>query len=137
MGKYNIIYFNKILLYNHSFIGLNDIIHPEKSPGRKKRHDIAMYEQEIRNKLNNMSPLSSVPISPPALNHSLSMIPNSPSDSFMSDNTSLNNQNRPPLSTITPAKNNLSEKPKPRPLAKRMGFKRAVMQKFKMSKNNR
>jgi hypothetical protein len=43
---------------------------------------------------------------------------------------------RPPLSTITPTKN-LSEKIKPRLLTKRMGFKRAVMQKLKITKHNR
>jgi hypothetical protein len=76
---------------------------------------------------------------------SLSMTPttNSPLDSHTSDysSSSSTNQLRPPLSAITPTKTNLSagysEKTKPRPLTKRMGFKRAVMQKFKISKNNR
>jgi len=70
-------------------------------------------------------------------NSSSSITINSPSD-FSS--TSMN-QLRPPLSTITPTKTNLSsgysEKCKPRPLTKRMGFKRAVMQKFKITKHNR
>jgi hypothetical protein len=68
------------------------------------------------------------------------IITNSPSDSYTSDYTS-SNQLRPPLSTITPTKNSLSaiysEKIKPRPLTKRMGFKRAVMQKLKITKHNR
>ncbi|CAF2043483.1 unnamed protein product [Rotaria magnacalcarata] len=128
------------LTLKNNLMGLNDIVHPEKSPGRKKRHDMSFYEQEIRNRLNNLSPICSASMSPPATNNSSSIIMNSPSDSFTSDYSSSTNQIRPPLSTITPTKNNLTtytEKTKPRPLTKRMGFKRAVMQKFKMTKHNR
>ena len=39
--------------------------------------------------------------------------------------------------SLTALGRNLSEKNKPRPLTKRMGFKRAVMQKFKITKHNR
>ncbi|CAF4783017.1 unnamed protein product, partial [Rotaria magnacalcarata] len=80
-------------------------------------------------RLNNLSPICSASMSPPATNNSSSIIMNSPSDSFTSDYSSSANQIRPPLSTITPTKNNLTtytEKTKPRPLTKRMGFKRAV-----------
>jgi hypothetical protein len=70
-----------------------------------------------------------------------SVLINSPSDPFPSDySSSSTNQLRPPLSTITPTKNNHSsytDKTKPRPLTKRMGFKRAVMQKLKISKHHR
>ena len=71
-----------------------------------------------------------------------SVIMNSPADSYTSDQSSSSaNQLRPPLSTITPTKNNhsavYSDKTKPRPLTKRMGFKRAVLQKFKITKHNR
>ncbi|CAF3738614.1 unnamed protein product [Rotaria socialis] len=129
------------LTLKSNLMDLNDIVHPEKSPGRKKRHDMPFYEQEIRNRLNNLSPICSVSTSPPATNNSSSIIiMNSPSDSFTSDYSSSTNQIRPPLTTITPTKNNLTpytEKTKPRPLTKRMGFKRAVMQKFKMTKHNR
>lgn len=123
-----------------TYSGLNEIIHPEKSPGRKKRHDLSNFEQEIRNKLNNMSPGCSISLSPTPSN--LSIMANSPSDSFSTDySSSSTNQLRQPLTTITPTKHNLSasgtEKVKPRPLTKRMGFKRAVLQKFKITKHNR
>ncbi|CAF3043862.1 unnamed protein product [Rotaria sp. Silwood2] len=130
------------LSVKNNLMGLNDIVHPEKSPGRRKRHDLSNYEQEIRNRLNNLSPICSAVTSPPPRSNTSSAIMNSPSDSYTPDNSSSsNNQIRPPLSTITPTKSNLSttntEKTKPRPLTKRMGFKRAVMQKFKITKQNR
>jgi hypothetical protein len=118
-------------------LGLNETLNPEKSPARRKRQDSCQYEQEIRNKLNGLSPIrctsmtSSSPVSP--------RVVSSPSDSFLPDE--LSSSLRPPLSTITPTKNSLlgtySEKTKPRPLTKRMGFKRAVLQKFKITKHNR
>ena len=73
----------------------------------------------------------------PSASSTSSVLMNSPSDPIHSDYT---NQLRPPLSTITPTKNNHSsyaDKTKPRPLTKRMGFKRAVMQKLKITKHNR
>lgn len=112
-------------------LGLNEILNPDKSPNRKKRHDISSYEQEIRNKLNVISPMRSISLTPSAT-HSPIIVPASPSDSYTSDNPF-----RPPLSAITPTKANFIERNKPRLLNKRMGFKRAVMQKLKMSKNNR
>lgn len=119
-------------------LGLNEILNPEKSPRRKKRHDLSSYEQEIRNKLTPISPIrpmASITTATTPINSSSSIALNSPSESHNSDY--LTNQTRPPLSTITPIKSNLSEKTKPRPLTKRMGFKRAVMQKFKITKHNR
>jgi hypothetical protein len=109
-----------ILLENFFFIiikylGLNEIVNPDKSPARKKRHDLSLYEQEIRNKLNGSSPIRSHSITPttsPVLAHS--------PISNQSLTTSIN-----------------SEKSKPRPLTKRMGLKRAVMQKLKITKNSR
>ena len=89
-------------------------MNPDKSPGRKKRHDLSFYEQEIRNKLTGSSPIrshSNTPTTSPVLIHS------SP--------THL------PLISIN------TEKSKPRILTKRMGLKRAVMQKLKMTKNSR
>ncbi|UJR30940.1 hypothetical protein I4U23_018452 [Adineta vaga] len=129
------------LTVKNNLMGLNDIINPEKSPNRKKRHDLFFYEQEIRNKLYASSPVRSISMTP-TTSHTSSVIMNSPSDSFTPDHSSSSsNQLRPPLSTITPIKNNhstaYSEKTKPRPLNKRMGFKRTVMQKLKMSKHNR
>ncbi|CAF0941045.1 unnamed protein product [Rotaria sp. Silwood1] len=129
------------LTVKNNLMGLNDIVHPEKSPSRKKRYDISLCEQEIRNRLNNLSPICSASTSPPSRSNTSSVTMNSPSDSYILDNSSSSNLIRPPLSTITPTRSNLSttctEKTKPRPLTKRMGFKRAVMQKFKMSKHNR
>ena len=113
---------------------MNEIINPEKSPRRKKRHDISSFEQEIRNKLSGISPIRSVPTTPTSHNPP-SMIMSSPTDSHHSD--SFAHLARPPLSTITPTKTNHSEKTKPRLLTKRMGFKRAVMQKLKITKHNR
>ncbi|CAF4888785.1 unnamed protein product, partial [Rotaria sp. Silwood1] len=128
------------LTVKNNLMGLNDIVHPEKSPSRKKRYDISLCEQEIRNRLNNLSPICSASTSPPSRSNTSSVTMNSPSDSYILDNSSSSNLIRPPLSTITPTRSNLSttctEKTKPRPLTKRMGFKRAVMQKFKMSKHN-
>lgn len=114
--------------------GLNEIVHPEKSPSRKKRHDFSSYEQEIRNKLISVSPFRSTLLNPNSASP-LSVPPKSPSGSNHSDHS--NPSSRPPLSSITPTKINLSERTKPRPLNKRAGFKRAVMQKFKMTKTNR
>lgn len=92
-------------------------MNPDKSPGRKKRHDLSFYEQEIRNKLTGSSPIrsqSNTPTTSPVLVH------NSPT--------------RSPLLTIPTSTN--AEKSKPRILTKRMGLKRAVMQKFRMTKNS-
>ncbi|CAF0888167.1 unnamed protein product [Rotaria sordida] len=129
------------LTVKNNLMGLNDIVHPEKSPGRKKRQDMSNYEQEIQNRLNNLSPLRSTVTTPSPRSHTSSILMNSPSDSYATDNSSSINQIRPPLLAITPAKSNLSttytEKTKPRPLTKRMGFKRAVMQRFKMTKHNK
>jgi hypothetical protein len=116
-------------------LGLNEIVNPERSPNRKKRHDVSSYEQEIRNKLSGISPVRSISMTP-------TFPSNSPSGSHSSEYSSSSmNQSRPPLSAITPTKTNLStgysEKTKPRPLTKRMGFKRAVMQKLKITKTNR
>jgi hypothetical protein len=106
-----------------AYLGLNEIVNPEKSPARNKRHDISLYEQEIRNKLNGSSPIRSHSITTsPLLTHS-------PLNSHQ------NNQTRLPLTTITTPIN--SEKTKPRPLTKRMGLKRTVMQKLKITKNSR
>lgn len=116
------------------YLGLNDIINPEKSPGRKKRQDLSSYEQEIRNKLNGFSPVRSISMTPTSIN-STSVLINSPTDYSLSTNST--SQMRAPLSAITPTKINYTEKTKPRPLTKRMGFKRAVMQKFKITKHNR
>ncbi len=132
------IFFFKYIFNSIIYSGLNEIINPEKSPNRKKRQDLSSYEQEIRNKLNGSSPLRSISATSTILtNSSSSVVLNSPSD-FSS--TSMN-QLRPPLSAITPTKTNhstgYSEKTKPRPLTKRMGLKRAVMQKFKITKHNR
>ena len=139
MGNYRSMEERRRLVYAETlaFLGLNEILNPEKSPTRKKRHDISQYEQEIRSKLNGLSPIrsismtSSTPTSP--------LIVSSPSDSFVPDEYL--NQTRAPLSAITPTKNSQftahAEKSKPRPLTKRMGFKRAVMQKFKITKHNR
>ncbi|CAF1464237.1 unnamed protein product, partial [Adineta ricciae] len=93
----------------------------------KKRHDISLYEQEIRNKLNGSSPIRS---------HSTTTSPILP----MSPTETYHHQARSPLTTIvTPTKNipSNADKSKPRPLTKRMGLKRAVMQKLKITKNNR
>lgn len=117
------------------FSGLNEIVHPEKSPHRKKRHDFLSYEQEIRNKLISISPFRSTSMTPNS-GSPASIPPKSPSGSHHSDHSTAS-ASRPPLSTITPTKTNLNEKIKPRPLNKRMGFKRAVMQKFKITKTNR
>ena len=125
---HRISYFDFLFSYS---TGLNEILNPDKSPNRKKRHDISSYEQEIRNKLNVISPLRSISVTPSAT-HSPLIVPPSPSDSYTSDNPF-----RPPLSAITPTKANFIERTKPRPLNKRMNFKRTLMQKFKMSKNNR
>jgi hypothetical protein len=78
--------------------------------------------------------MRSVPTTP-TTNNSSSIFFNSPTESHHSEHSA--HHSRPPLSTITPTKTNLSEKTKPRLLTKRMGFKRAVMQKFKITKNNR
>ena len=98
---------------------------------------MTQYEQEIRNRLFGQSPMRAISLT--SSNPSSPLTFSSTSDAFFSDDG--NNTNRPPLSTITPTKNTLattfSEKNKPRPLTKRMGFKRAVMQKLKMNKNNR
>lgn len=95
-------------------VGLNEIVHPDKSPGRKKRHDLSYYEQELRNKLNGSSPIrsshSTTPITSPILAES------------------------PTTNVPTP---NHAEKSKPKILTKRMGLKRAVMQKLKITKNSR
>lgn len=94
---------------------------------RKKRHDLSSYEKEIRQKLNLSSPIRSNPTTP-----TTSPISNSsPSDS---------NSSQLPIINVTPTKNHsstTSEKTKPRILTKRMGLKRAVMQKLKITKPNR
>ncbi|CAM4815277.1 unnamed protein product [Rotaria magnacalcarata] len=115
------------LVVKNNLLGLNEIDNPEKSPVRKKRHDPSVYEQEIRNKLNSSSPIRSHLTTP----QSSPSVPVSPTDSH--------HQSRLPLISITPTKNNQAnlEKSKPRPLTKRMGLKRAVMQKLKITKNNR
>ncbi|CAF1161556.1 unnamed protein product [Adineta steineri] len=118
------------LTVKNNLMGFNEIINPEKSPVRKKRHDISLYEQEIRNKLNGSSPIRSQSIITPTTSP---ILPISPSDSS-------HHQSRLPLITITTPTKNIpinSEKIKPRPLTKRMGLKRAVMQKLKITKNNR
>ena len=103
-------------------IGLNEIVHPDKSsPGRKKhRHDLSYYEQELRNKLNGSSPIrpshSTTPTTSPILAHS---------------------PTRNSTTTTTVPTPNHAEKSKPRILTKRMGLKRAVMQKLKITKNAR
>ncbi|CAF0905048.1 unnamed protein product [Adineta ricciae] len=115
------------LTVKNNLMGFNEIINPEKSPVRKKRHDISLYEQEIRNKLNGSSPIRS---------HSTTTSPILP----MSPTETYRHQARSPLTTIvTPTKNipSNADKSKPRPLTKRMGLKRAVMQKLKITKNNR
>ena len=122
-------------------LGLDDVIHPERS-NRKKCHDFSSYEQEIRNKLSNLSPICSTSANLTTKASTSFITINSPSDSYTSDYSSSSaNQSRPPLSAITPTKNNLStessEKTKPRPLNKRIGFKRAIMQKFKITKHNK
>jgi len=124
------------LTVKNNLMGLNETLNPEKSPGRKKRHDFHYYEQEIQHKLLGQSPMRSL-----SLNSSIPNSPSSftnPSDGFFPDDP--NNTSRTPLSSITPIRNTLSatysDKPKPRPLTKRMGFKRAVMQKLKINKNN-
>jgi Rap guanine nucleotide exchange factor 2 len=121
------------LTVKNNLMGLNEIINPEKSPHRKKRHDVSSFEQEIRNKLSGISPVRSVPTSP-TIHNLPPTIMTSSGESHHSDNFA--HLARPPLSTITPTKN-LSEKIKPRLLTKRMGFKRAVMQKLKITKHNR
>jgi hypothetical protein len=113
--------------------GLNEIVNPEKSPARKKRHDQSLYEQEIRQKLNLSSPVRSTSTTPTTSPLSMQ---NSPSDTLMHDI----NQVRIPLTNVTPTKNvpiNNADKGKPRLLTKRMGLKRAVMQKLKITKTNR
>ncbi len=80
-------------------------------------------------------------MTPTVISNASSVMMNSPSNSYTSEYSSSSSHHlRPPLSTTTPTKTNLSthsEKSKPRPLTKRMGFKRAVMQKFKITKHNR
>jgi len=124
MGKIYFFLKKKQIKEGIIYLGLNEVINPEKSPARKKRHDISLYEQEIRNKLNGSSPIRShsiIPTTSPILT-------NSPTNSQK-------NLLRVPLTTVTPPTN--SEKTKPRPLTKRMGIKRAVMQKLKITKNSR
>ncbi|CAF0773746.1 unnamed protein product [Adineta steineri] len=127
------------LTVKNNLMGLNDIVNPERSSNRKKRYDLTTCEQEIRNKLYISTPVRSVSMTP-TTNNTPSGLANSPSDPYTPDHSS-SNQLRPPLSTITPTKTNLSteypEKTKPRPLTKRMGIKRAVLQRFKITKNNR
>lgn len=82
--------------------------------------------------MNGFSPVRSISMTPSSTSPT-SLIPHSPSDISSSSASQL----RAPLSTITPIKINYPEKTKPRPLTKRMGFKRAVMQKFKITKHNR
>jgi hypothetical protein len=96
-------------------LGLNEIVNPEKSPARKKHHDLSLYEQEIRNKLNGSSPLRSHSITP----KTSPILPHSP----------IHDQSKLSLTN--------SEKTKPRPLTKRMGLKRAVMAKLKITKHSR
>lgn len=132
MGKNMQFVFLSIFLFTS---GLNEIVHPEKSPHRKKRHDFLSYEQEIRNKLISISPFRSTSMTPNSASPS-SIPPKSPSGSQHSDHSNAS-ASRPPLSAITPTKTNLTEKIKPRPLNKRTGFKRAMMQKFKITKTNR
>lgn len=110
------------------FTGFNEIINPEKSPVRKKHHDIFLYEQEIRNKLNGSSPIRCESITPTTS----PILATSPTDS--------SHHSRLPLTTITTPTKNIqtnSDKIKPRLLTKRMGLKRAVMQKLKITKNTR
>jgi len=120
------------LTVKNNLMGLNEMVHPEKSPARKKRHDLSSYEQEIRTKLNLSSPIrspSSTPTSSPLSIHS-------PSENSITSTTT--NDSRTALPNghhLTPTKQQ-PEKNKPRPLTKRMGLKRAVMQKFKISKTN-
>ena len=119
------------LFFKLNLLGLNEIVNPEKSPARKKRHDLSVYEQEIRHKLNISSPIrsnSTTPTTSPLSNHS-------PSESTSAPIPAIN---------VTPTKlvsstnnNNINEKNKPRPLTKRMGLKRAVLQKLKINKTNR
>jgi hypothetical protein len=107
---------------------LNEIVNPEKSPARKKRHDLTLYEQEIRNKLNGASPIRSSPITPIA------------SPVLSSSPTNSHNQSRIPLTSITTPTKNIqtnSEKTKPRILIKRRGLRGALMQKLNITKKNR
>ncbi|CAF1173023.1 unnamed protein product [Rotaria sordida] len=115
------------LTVKNNILGLHEISNPEKSPARKKRHDITLYEQEIRNKLNSSSPIRSRVITPTS------------SPNLTNNSTDSHNQSQIPLTTITPTKNHQtnSDKIKPRPLTKRIGLKRAVMQKFKITRINR
>ncbi|CAF1315372.1 unnamed protein product, partial [Adineta ricciae] len=127
------------LTVKNNLMGLNDIINPDKSPNRKKRHDTLFYEQEIRKKLYTSSPVRSISMTP-STSSTTSVILNSPSEPHSPDPSSSTHL-RPPLSTITPIKSNQSpayaEKKKPRLLIKHKGFRQTVMQKLKMSKHNR
>lgn len=109
--------------------GLNEIVHPDKSPSRKKRHDISSYEQELRNKLNGLSsPIRSQSITPTTS----PVLPHSPLTSRQQQQQQL-----PPVnSTHSPQATN-NEKTKPRPLTKRLGLKRTLMDKLKITKNSR
>ena len=106
-------------------LGLNEIVNPEKSPARKKRHDLSSYEQEIRNKLNGSSPSRSHSITPttsPILSHSPTT-------------TTRHDPIRFPLPTI--ATPNHVEKSKPHILSKRMGLKHIFKGKLRQLKNSR
>ncbi|CAF4213895.1 unnamed protein product [Rotaria sp. Silwood2] len=115
------------LTVKNNLMGLHEINNPEKSPARKKRHDISLYEQEIRNKINGSSPIRSRLITP-ASSPNLKRSPTDP-----------HNQLHIPSIITTPTKDNQihSDKIKPHPLTKHMGFKQALMQKLKITKNTR
>ena len=139
MGRSSIVKFTSFSHFEPFYVGLNDIINPDKSPNRKKRHDTLFYEQEIRNKLYTSSPVRSISMTP-STSSTTSVIMNSPSEPHSPDPSSSTHL-RPPLSTITPIRSNQStayaEKKKPRLLIKHKGFRQTVMQKLKMSKHNR
>ena len=109
-----------------SLKGLNELVHPDKSPSRKKRHDISSYEQEIRNKLNGLSsPIRSQSITPTTS----PVLPHSPLASRQQQQQPVNNTHSPQTTN--------NEKTKPRPLTKRLGLKRTLMDKLKITKNSR
>ncbi|CAF0742965.1 unnamed protein product [Didymodactylos carnosus] len=123
------------LTVKNNLMGLHEIVNPEKSPGRKKRHDISLYEQEIRTKLQQSPPVRSASI--PLTSSSPLLPPNSPNQHYHTQQQFDNDETiiKLPTTTITPIKITHHDK-KPKPLAKRMGFKRAL-QRFKISRHNK
>ncbi|CAF0898116.1 unnamed protein product [Didymodactylos carnosus] len=123
------------LTVKNNLMGFYEIVNPEKSPNRKKRHDISLYEREIRSKLQQ-SPITQHSISVPTALSPVSSS-NSPDQHHQPQQRLDNDETIDKLtpSTITPIKITHHDK-KPKPLAKRMGFKRAL-QKFKISRHNK